>query len=257
MNKKYELTDETKIITVYDPSNEIILYRIRALKNFRNVRAGDLGGWIEKEENLSQEGNCWVYDNACVFENAYVFDDGTVCHNSSVCGNAIVYENASVYDNSNVRENACVFGNSIVCDNSVICNNAKVYGISYICCNVIVRDNAKCYGNSVICDNSIVCGYARVRGNAVISGDSFIKKTRDYLTVGPVGSRNGTTTFTRDKESNIVVTCGCFHGTIDEFEEAVNKTHGNNLFAKEYRAVIELAKIHFGKETKGDKNEEI
>lgn len=223
MNKKYELTDETKIITVYDPSNEIILYRIRALKNFRNVRAGDLGGWIEKEENLSQEGNCWVYDNASVFENAYVCDDVIVCHNSSVYGNARVCENASIYNNSSVRENACVFGNSLVCDNSVICGNAKLYGISYICCN----------------------------------GDSFIKKTRDYLTVGPIGSRDGTTTFTRDKENNIVVTCGCFYGTVDEFEEAVNKTHVNNLFAKEYRAVIELAKIHFGKEIKGDKNEEI
>lgn len=44
MNKKYELTDETK--TVIGKT----LHRIRALKDFRTIHSGDLGGWIEKEE---------------------------------------------------------------------------------------------------------------------------------------------------------------------------------------------------------------
>ena len=66
MNKKYVLTNETIKI------NDKTLYRIKAIKDFDNVKAGDLGGFIEKEENLSGYGNAWVYDNAKVFGNAEV-----------------------------------------------------------------------------------------------------------------------------------------------------------------------------------------
>ena len=65
---KYELTSETK----YG------LTRIRALKDFGTVKAGDLGGWIEKEYNLSQEGNAWVSGNACVYGNAWVYGNALI-----------------------------------------------------------------------------------------------------------------------------------------------------------------------------------
>ena len=47
-------------------------YRIKALTFFSDVKEGDLGGWIEKEENLSQEGSTWVYGNATVYGNAEI-----------------------------------------------------------------------------------------------------------------------------------------------------------------------------------------
>jgi len=58
--KKYELTTETKVI------GDITLFRIRALKSFGSISAGDYGGYIEKESNLSQEGNAWVSGNVMV-----------------------------------------------------------------------------------------------------------------------------------------------------------------------------------------------
>ena len=77
---KYQiLTDETK---VHDGRK---LYRIQSLSDFSNVKAGDKGGWIEKEANLSQDGNAWVYDNAMVYGNA------------KVSGNAKVYGTAEVF----------------------------------------------------------------------------------------------------------------------------------------------------------------
>lgn len=74
MNKKYELTDETKGIGC------ITLHRIRALRNIPRygVRSGDLGGWIEKENNLSHEGDAWVSGDARVFGNARVCGDAIV-----------------------------------------------------------------------------------------------------------------------------------------------------------------------------------
>ena len=59
-------------------------YRIKALKDFGNVKAGDIGGYIEKEENLSQEGTCWVYDSARVYGNARVYENGCVYGGVSV-----------------------------------------------------------------------------------------------------------------------------------------------------------------------------
>ncbi len=75
MNKKYELTTETK--TFFDRT----LYRIKAVRSFGVVKAGVLGGFIEKEENLSHEGNAWVYSDAWVSGNAQVCGD-ECCENS-------------------------------------------------------------------------------------------------------------------------------------------------------------------------------
>ena len=56
------------------------------------------------------------------------------------------------------------------------------------------------------------------------------------------GSSNRTTTAYKDGEQ-INVICGCFFGTLEEFEKQVESTHGNNKYGKEYKAMIELIKI--------------
>jgi hypothetical protein len=95
---KFELTTESKQI-----GNKKI-FRIKALISFGNVTAGDMGGYIEKEENLSQTGNAWVYGDAQVFGNAWVYGD------AQVFGNALVYGDAQVYDNALVCGDAQVSG---------------------------------------------------------------------------------------------------------------------------------------------------
>lgn len=107
--KKYKLTKN---------KNEYlgtILYQIQALKDFGDVRKGDLGGWIEREENLSQEGNCWVSGNAWVYGNACVSD------------NAWVYGNAEVSGDTRVYGNACVSGDAKVSGDAEVSGDAKVY----------------------------------------------------------------------------------------------------------------------------------
>ena len=69
--KKFEFTGETKTISLF--FRTATLHRIRAVAEFGLVKIGDLGGWIEKEENLSHEGKAWVWGNAKVWGNAEVF----------------------------------------------------------------------------------------------------------------------------------------------------------------------------------------
>ena len=153
--KKFELTADRI------EEKGVTLHRIKALIDFGDVKAGELGGYVEKEENLSQYGNAWVYRHAKVFGNAYIY------------GNAWVHDDAEVYSNAR------------------ICSNA------------------------------------------------------DYIYLKGFGSHNRSTTIFKAKSGNICVSCGCFIGSLQEFENKVKETHGNNKFAKEYLALVEAAKIHF------------
>ena len=99
MERKYEFTDETKQILGRT------LHRIVAVRDFGNVKAGDKGGWIEKESNLSHECNCWVYDDARVLDNAEVF------------GNAKVYDTAEVFGSARVSGKAVLRGDAVVSSN--------------------------------------------------------------------------------------------------------------------------------------------
>ena len=108
------------------------LLRIIALKDFSDVKNGDEGGLIEKEENLSQEGNCWVYCNAQVCGNARVYDNAQVCGFAQVYGEASISGDAVVYYKAKVFGSAQVFGNARVCDNAQVYGKARIFGNSEI-----------------------------------------------------------------------------------------------------------------------------
>ena len=98
------------------------LYRIRALKSFSDIKCGDIGGYVENEKNLSQNGNCWIYNNA------KVYDDGRVFDNAIIKDNAEVFDNASVLDNAIIQDNAICYDNSVIYRNAVCGIDTKVYG---------------------------------------------------------------------------------------------------------------------------------
>ena len=98
--KKYEFTGETKEIKLL--FRTAVLHRIRATVSFGFVKIGDLGGWIEKEENLSHEGKAWVWGNAEVCGDAEVWGNAEVCGDAKVWGNAKVCGDAEVFSASHV-----------------------------------------------------------------------------------------------------------------------------------------------------------
>ena len=149
--KKYELTAE--FIEKWGKK----LFRIKALISFGSVEAGELGGYVEKEDNLAQDGDAWVYGDA------RVYGDAEVCGNAWVCGNA------------------------------------------------------------------------------------------DYLLIGRIGSRFSFTTFFKNKDKGITVSCGCFLGTIAEFRAKVTDTHGNNKHAKIYNLAADMAELQILGEEHFDK----
>ena len=72
-----------------------------------------------------------------------------------------------------------------------------------------------------------------------------LESVSDVLMVGPIGSRDGyTAIYHTDK--GVFVSCGCFRGTLDEFAKKVEQTHGDNRHTRDYKALIEFAKVKFG-----------
>lgn len=90
MEKKYILTEETKEVGGH------ILHKIQAVRDFGDVQKGDLGGWVESEENLSHDGNCWVSGNGRVSGNGEVYGNGRVSGNGRVYGDGRVYGSARI-----------------------------------------------------------------------------------------------------------------------------------------------------------------
>jgi hypothetical protein len=154
MEKHFEFTDETAI----DFSGNV-LHRIRCTRDIPGVKKGTLGGWVEKQENLS--GDAWVCSSARVFGNAWVRDD------------------------------------------------------------------------------------ARVYGNAWLSGDARVHNHADYCCFQSFGRYGRTTTASRDAKCGVRIVCGCFSGTLEEFEKRVEETHGNSQYGLEYKAVINVLRVKF------------
>ena len=84
------------------------LWRIRACKNFGDVKKGDVGGLVLSEKNLSQDGNCWVYDSAKVYDNAKVSGNAKISGTAWVSGDAKVFGDAHVYGDAWVHGDAWV-----------------------------------------------------------------------------------------------------------------------------------------------------
>lgn len=145
MEKKFELTDKF-VINAFG----IKLFQIKCTKSFKYANEGDLGGYVEKEDNLSQSGDAWVSGNAWVSGDAQV------------------------------------------------------------------------YGNARVENNHMHCGF-----------DCF-------------GSCNRHTHAYKTKGNKVEITCGCFRGSLEEFEKKVEETHKGTIYEKQYKAIINLIKIKFG-----------
>ena len=159
--KKYELIKESE--TCFRRRK---VYRIRALKDFSDIKAGDVGGWVCSYNNLSQEGYCWIYDNAKCLDNARIFDNAMMFDNAIMFGNSVMYDNAVMLNNSIMYNNSKMFNKAKMFDNSIMCNNAEMCG------NATMYDSSVMYDNSKMFNNSKMYDEARMYDNAAMFNDS-------------------------------------------------------------------------------------
>jgi carbonic anhydrase/acetyltransferase-like protein (isoleucine patch superfamily) len=162
--RKYELVPDQQVIVA-----GVTLYRIRALKDFGRVKAGDLGGFIESERNLSHDGDCWVGDDARVYQEAVVSGD------ARVYGRAHVYGRARIEDRGQVLGSAQVFEDGWVFKSGIVSDNALVFGQAQVRDEALVFGRAEISGLVRVLGCGQVSGDMRLDGKTVVSGDEAVK----------------------------------------------------------------------------------
>lgn len=210
MSKKYELTKESKTIELVHentPPTQVIVCRIRALQNFGNratgraVQKGDFGGWVQSEDNLSQEGTCWL------------FDDAIGCENSRRSGDSAGYGNSLQYGFS------------------------MQYGFSRQCGRSRQRGFSRQYGYSLQTEDSQQHGHSHQIWYSIQSGD-FRHSGGTHMCCSNSGSWDGGPSllqlvvphrvFSYDKNTGLINVNNCFIGDLYTFEQAVIRKYGKD-----------------------------
>ena len=224
--KKYEFTDETKII------NGTVLRRIRAVRDIpeHGVRVGRIGGFLQSERNLSHDCPAWVGGSACVL------------------GSSLVEDRAFVSGQTTVKGGAVIGGSAVVVGLGV-----EVTGAAYVGGLACIREYAQIYGairvegSVVISHHAKVHGAWSIQGNERIGFKADVGSNRDWLHIGPAKSSGRYVTAYKDTLLGVRVQTGCFTGTVEEFSRAIEETHQHNQEAlHQYRLICQLIAFNFG-----------
>ena len=135
MKKNYKFTDETKVVDGHT------LHRIVAVNDIpeHNVKAGDIGGWVEHFYNLSE--NAWVGEESCVYgmarvrDEAHIYGSAHVSGKAWVSGSARVGGDARVFDDAWVRGEAHIFGDAHVFGRASVGRKEEIGGYADIFCS--------------------------------------------------------------------------------------------------------------------------
>lgn len=188
------------------------LHRIIALRPIPSlgVNKDDKGGWVSSEENLSQEGDCWVWPGAMVRDKATVLDDAQIRDCAVISDEAVVENKAVVAGAAQIRDTARICGYAcvgsatnrhagllkpevyrraerdkiiekaemeMVFDSPVVLEAAEVGESAEVRGDVVVKGTAVLYGKARVEGNTtlvIIGGNARLGGTVRAIGEAFI-----------------------------------------------------------------------------------
>lgn len=187
INEEYE--EETPEIEKVEKDGTVVYKKVK--KN--REKMGEKGGWIERMENLSQDGDCWVGDNAIVCGRAYVSDNAQIRDRAEVGENARVAEDAEVQGEAGVRESAYVHGMALVSGENRIAVSGSAEVLGRVMEKSIAKDRAyvgedvELMGEATVEEHGIVlAGYLRddsvVTGNAIVAAGYYDENDRPMVT---------------------------------------------------------------------------
>lgn len=244
MGKKYEITNESKII------NGQRVYRIEAARDLTlidgtKVHKGDPGGFIQSEYNLSQDGICWAGENSCICGGSWFYDPetgGSRCMNQDPGAEveppefdgAVVSENAYIFDEVLVSGHAKVYGNAVVFDHVTIFGNSAVHGEACvfndvkICGSVDISGNAFVFDGVLLLDDEEIDGTTRATGNSdIMNKQSQNTLTASFYKNSDAVSEEKSTAVTFEKDANNTVFFGVGYNANINLDDFVSYLSGN------------------------------
>lgn len=172
MKEKYEITD------ISHPKYPW-LHRIRALVHVNEeVERGDLGGYVESDQNLSQGDHCWIYNQAICCEEAYVTKDGRLYDGAMARDSALISGNARMFEHAKAEGNSIVLSGEIK-EEARVAGGAEIHQANNGAAPLIGR-NSNVYGS--------ICGGFIIYDN-VLQGETLFNSTEDVIVLEN-GKRN-------------------------------------------------------------------
>lgn len=213
--KKFKLLKSEKI-----NHNGHTLYRIQALKDFSDVKKGDVGGWVEKEENLSHKGNCWIYNSAKAYDDSKVFENAKIMDYAEVFGQARVSGQSLIQNHARVFDGAIVTCRSFLRDYSYVCGETRLLGNVELTDSAMMCGNSCVHGNIIARDKVVICGNVEIWDRAIFLGDAYISRKTDYYCGCEFMDNGYPFTYTRSNDmwQNINT-----YGTREDFLKTLNK----------------------------------
>ena len=230
IEKKYELLkDDTKEIRFKRAENieKVTVYRIKALRSFGDVTEGDLGGYVESEENLSHEGDCWIYDESAVMSKSRIYENAKLYGDSRFSDYSVAYGNCEL-QNVIAQLASKIYGNIKVVNsytriiNSDIYGDITIMGNNYITfCNIngdFRLEDIAIYGE----DNDRAEIHTHLR-NINIAGNAKINSASDYIKIDGAGLVDFEAIFFRTNDDQIKVNLDLLRKySFDEFKEMIS-----------------------------------
>ena len=240
-NRKYEMTNITMEF------EERTLYRVRALKNFRNVKAGDLGGWVSGKHNLSQEGDCWIYDEAKCMDNARMYHNSAMYNNAVMCDFSEMHGCSEMHNYSAMLDNSRMYNCSAMYDNSRMYNDSKMYSNSRMFDNSAMYNNAVMLDNSKMFENSRMYRDSRLKNKENLYG-KLVTKVDRFIEINNTGGRIVTGVL---KDGKILYNIGCQNEITKEvFIDRIYNDDGGiekHPYRKEYLKIIDVIESYLSK----------
>ena len=153
---KYILGNKKTVEISYGKSKD--LYQIIANKDFSSlthdnvaclIKKGTTGGYVESEENLDQNGKCWIDNFSFVVDSAYITED-SIINTSTIQGNSLI-KGTSFIQISEIFDNSIIEDSSL--EKAIIKNNVYI-AKSKICASAI-QDDVEIYNNSYIFSSTL------------------------------------------------------------------------------------------------------
>lgn len=219
-----------------DAEKYIRVRQIVATENItrHGVSFGVLGGYIEDESCLAQDGDCWIGNGCIVFSDSHISGNALVenpqyvnrqsfiynhCH---IRGNAVVSGFFSIHDDVSIEDETTIN----VSDLSVIYSGCKFRGGAIMSGKIKIK-NSLISGHPVIngpnnmgkvFNRKLICDNATINGNILIDGRVVVKnsKIKDGIILAnkPTGASENDILICQDKSL-------CGYGKIDTNEKAL------------------------------------
>jgi len=166
--------------------------RIKAVREFGNVKEGTIGGFVEGDDNLSHDGLCWIAGDAMALGRSRVTGDALLKDRARIYDWSMITDRCVVQDDAILKDFVFGYDDAVIGEQSLLAEVVTVRDFARIFCHPRYSVSGKTQipnvrGNVMICDYARLLGNVSARDDVVIAGRATIKDSARLLEKAYIG----------------------------------------------------------------------